>query len=210
MALNTYTTLQAAIASWANRSDLSSAIVDAIRLVEADLDLDKAIQDEVRAEITLDSEEVALPAACREVKALYFDTATLRGPIAVGPEQDLPDWKTVVGLATGAPTRASIVNNGTVLRLSPIPDQAYTARIKYLAYLTPLSTSPSNWILERHPNIYLYGALVELMPFLKDDERMPLWESRFNRALSRLKDLIDRRRFSANTLSVGPKRPLDR
>lgn len=210
MALTNYTTLRAAIASWANRDDLSDAIVDAIRMVEADLDVDESIQDEVRAEITLDDEEVALPADCREVKALYFDTATLRGPIMLGNEADLPDWKNVMGLASGQPNKAAIVNNGTVLRLSPVPDQDYVARIKYWAYIDPLATATTNWVLDRHPQVYLYGALVELMPFLKDDERMPLWQSRYERALDRMKRFINRRRFSANTLSVGPKRPLDR
>lgn len=213
MALSTYTELRAAIASWLNNDDVDVAatIVDAIRLVEADLDMMEEIQDEVRDTLDLDTEVVSLPAECKELKAIYYDDSVRRGPIDLVPEPELSAHKGLTR-ASGPPTQASVVDNGTALKLSPVPDQTYTVPIKYYAWIDPLATAQggTNWILERHPNIYLYGALIELTPFLKDDERLALWQARYDRALGFLKRFVNRRRYSANTPTTGARRPLDR
>ena len=43
-------------------------------------------------------------------------------------------------------------------------------------------TNQTNWLTEYAPNLLLYGALLEATPFLKEDERVALWQSSYDRA----------------------------
>jgi hypothetical protein len=67
---------------------------------------------------------------------------------------------------------------GTEYEVYPAPDDSYTAEVVYYAKITPLSDSnTSNWLLTLSPDIYLYGALMQSAPYLKDDERLVVWAS---------------------------------
>jgi len=70
---------------------------------------------------------------------------------------------------------------------APTPDAAYPVEILYYE-LPPLldDTNQTNWLSEFAPNVLLYGSLVEATPFVKDDQRVQLWQSYYDRALSAL------------------------
>jgi len=51
--------------------------------------------------------------------------------------------------------------------------------------LTPTST---NWLLENAYDVYLYGALQEAEPFLRNDERIPVWSGRWSAAIEELRE----------------------
>ena len=70
---------------------------------------------------------------------------------------------------------------------APTPDAAYPVEILYYQ-LPPLldDTNQTNWLTEYAPNILLYGCLVEATPFVKDDARIQLWQSYYDRALAAL------------------------
>ena len=54
--------------------------------------------------------------------------------------------------------------------------------------LTSLSDSnTSNWMLQNHPDVYLYGALLEAQPYLMDDARIPVWAQIFERVVSEVR-----------------------
>lgn len=69
----------------------------------------------------------------------------------------------------------------------PTPDSAYPVEILYYE-LPPLldETTQTNWITTNAPQLLLYGALLEATPFLKNDERIPVWQSFYDRALAAL------------------------
>lgn len=50
----------------------------------------------------------------------------------------------------------------------------------------------TNPILDIMPDLYLYGALLESMPFIKNDERMPVWQAMYTGTL----DLISGEQFA--------------
>lgn len=52
--------------------------------------------------------------------------------------------------------------------------------------LPSLMTTDPNWLLTAHPDIYLYGTLVESAPYLRDEERLPVWEQRYQDAVATL------------------------
>lgn len=71
--------------------------------------------------------------------------------------------------------------------LAPTPDAAYPFEILYYE-LPPLLDDivQTNWITEYAPQLLLYGTLVEATPFLKNDERIPVWQSMYDRAAAML------------------------
>ena len=68
---------------------------------------------------------------------------------------------------------------------APTPDANYPLEVLYYE-LPPLldDTNQTNWLTEFAPNILLYGVLVEATPFVKDDERVQLWQAYYDRALA--------------------------
>lgn len=70
---------------------------------------------------------------------------------------------------------------------APTPDAAYPAEILYYELPQLLDDSvQSNWLTEYAPNLLLYATLLEAAPFLKNDERIPVWQSMYDRAASAL------------------------
>ena len=69
----------------------------------------------------------------------------------------------------------------------PTPDAAYPFEV--LVYqLIPLldDSNQTNWLTEYAPQLILYGALLEATPFLKNDERIQVWQSMYDRAAQAL------------------------
>lgn len=71
---------------------------------------------------------------------------------------------------TGEPKSYAVANNS--LYFGPIPNDAYTITATYQAALTPLSdTQASNWLLDAHPDLYVYALIHQTEIFLVNDER---------------------------------------
>jgi hypothetical protein len=71
--------------------------------------------------------------------------------------------------------------------VAPTPDADYPLEILYYQ-LPPLldEEAQTNWLTENAPEILLYGALLEATPFLKNDERIPVWQNMYDRAAAML------------------------
>lgn len=70
---------------------------------------------------------------------------------------------------------------------APTPDADYPLEVLYYQ-LPPLldDANQTNWLTEFAPNLLLYGSLVEATPFVKDDQRVQLWQTYYDRALAAL------------------------
>lgn len=71
--------------------------------------------------------------------------------------------------------------------IAPTPDAAYP--IEILFYELPQlldDTTQTNWLTEYAPQVLLYATLVEATPFLKNDERIPVWQNMYDRAAAML------------------------
>lgn len=65
----------------------------------------------------------------------------------------------------------------------PTPDLAYPFEV--MADMQPPlldETTQTNWLTDIVPNLLLYAALLECAPFLKNDERIAVWQSLYDRA----------------------------
>ncbi len=66
--------------------------------------------------------------------------------------------------------------------IAPTPNAASTLEVLY--YEQPALLGPtlqSNWLTEYAPELVLYASLLEATPFLKNDERVQLWQSLYDR-----------------------------
>ena len=71
--------------------------------------------------------------------------------------------------------------------VAPTPDAAYPFEV--LVYqLLPLldDANQTNWLTEYAPQVLLYATLLEATPFLKNDERIQVWQQMYDRAAQSL------------------------
>jgi hypothetical protein len=74
-------------------------------------------------------------------------------------------------------------NNYNSFYLAPTPDQNYDFTLIYLALPLFDESNAENFLTRRYPSLLLYASMLETIPFLKGDERVPVFESLYNRAL---------------------------
>lgn len=69
----------------------------------------------------------------------------------------------------------------------PTPDFDYPWEIVYYELPALLdSVNQTNWLTQYAPNALLYRALLECTPFLKNDERIPVWKDFYTEEMSNL------------------------
>ena len=72
--------------------------------------------------------------------------------------------------------------------IGPTPAAAYTYEVLYYQRVPPLdSSNQTNWFTQYAPQALLYGSLLQAMPFLKNDERMPMWQQNYDHIIEVLK-----------------------
>ena len=68
--------------------------------------------------------------------------------------------------------------------IAPTPDAAYGFEVLYYERVQPLdSSNQTNWFTEYAPQAILYGSLLQAMPFLKNDDRIQMWQSIYQQAM---------------------------
>jgi hypothetical protein len=72
--------------------------------------------------------------------------------------------------------------------VAPTPALPYTFEVMYYEEVQPLDeTNQTNWFTQYAPQAMLYGSLLQAMPFLKNDERMPMWQAQYDKIIAQLK-----------------------
>jgi len=72
--------------------------------------------------------------------------------------------------------------------IAPTPDDDYAFEVLYYERIQPLdSSNQTNWFTIYAPQALLYGTLLQAMPFLKNDERIPMWQSQYDKIMQVLK-----------------------
>ena len=204
MALTSYSELKSSIADWLNRGDLTAVIPDFISLAEAQMERKLPTQKMVkRANATIDTPFSAIPADLLSVKSLVLTSTAPVQPLVFLTEDEL-DAKKYVYRTTGKPLYFALVGNQ--IEVLPAPDTGYTAEVTYVATLPKLSDSnTSNWVLARHPDVYLYGSLLQAAPYLRDDERVGLWSSQYQAAMEDMLVQNERAAFSQGRTAMAVK-----
>ena len=72
--------------------------------------------------------------------------------------------------------------------VAPTPDDDYVFEVLYYERIQPLdSSNQTNWFTIYAPQALLYGSLLQAMPFLKNDERMQMWQAQYSNIINVLK-----------------------
>lgn len=72
--------------------------------------------------------------------------------------------------------------------VAPTPAQNYNFEVLYYERIQPLdSSNQTNWFTIYAPQALLYGTLLQAMPFLKNDERMAMWQAQYDKIINVLK-----------------------
>lgn len=191
-----YSELQSAVADWLNRSDLAAVIPQFIRNAEARLRRDTRIQRQtVQAPFTITEDAQDVPADFRAIDSWYYDGPVHRGPIRVVAPEVLPGLK--FGGVAGTPRQVAVADRK--FYFAPEPSEPHDSVLIYYRRIPDLTdAAPENWLLDDHSDIYLYAALAESAPYLKDDERLMVWEGTLNARLEDLARAQDQERWNGN------------
>tara|TARA_R100000655_G_scaffold34945_1_gene67888 strand:- start:1302 stop:1928 length:627 start_codon:yes stop_codon:yes gene_type:complete len=198
MAITTFSELKTAISNWLDRTDLDDRIPEFIALAEARHRRDfkiRRMETRVTANTIADTEYYSLPDDFTAMRNIQLNTDPKTSLEYLTPEQM---DRVHGGSITGKPKAYSIIGNSFQLR--PIPDAVYEIEMLYYKYFTALSDSnTSNDMLTYHPDLYLYGSLVEAEPYLQNDKRIQVWAGFYDRAKQDLITTNERDRHSGVT-----------
>lgn len=182
MDLDTYAGLYEAIADALMRDDLTEQIPLFIKLCEASNARNLRVSDmEVTASATMLDGVISLPSDFIEVISLagddIFPTWT---PISfIQGRRDYPT-------RAGGITSSYVISGNTLISYPSAGDSVIW--LTYYAKPQALDAGhPSNWLLAKAPDVYLYGSLKHSAPWLEDDARVQVWESLYQQALSEVR-----------------------
>ena len=61
----------------------------------------------------------------------------------------------------------------------------------------------TNWLLDNHPDAYIYGTLLQSPVYLGHDERITLWLGRYNQIIEQITTSDQKASFSGSTPSIA-------
>lgn len=166
MPITTYAELQAAVADWVERGDLTARLPTFVANFEAKVN--RWLRErrmEAQDTASVDTRLTALPADFAEAITVQARTGaeTAWSKLEPAAADVLASYDADLG-AVGRPRFYAVL--GGQLMLHPTPDQAYTVQLTYFEKLPGLSdANTSNWLLAAAPDVYLDGALAGFHEF---------------------------------------------
>ena len=207
MAISTVAELKTAISNWLNRSDLTDRIPEFITLAEAQFNrLLRTREMLARSTATSAAQYVSLPTDFLEMLNIELTSTTPPKRIVYITSDRSDDYREKRNDVAGTPSHYTI--EGNAIQLQPTPDKSYTIQMNYYKDIPALSVqgdSGDNWLLTSHPDIYLYGTLVQASPYLMDQESGKIWDGLLARSLLELKISDEKSTYSGGTLNMRPK-----
>lgn len=193
-----YTTLKASIAAFLHRTDLTDLIPEFIA------DAENRIYNDIRvrameAPYSSTTASTALPTGFLEWIYLIIDD---------DHEQKLSrrdaEWiYTRYPSSSGKPVY--FAREGDALLFAPTPDATYTLSGRYYKKLPALSDSnTTNWLITDAPELIRFAALAEAAPYTQEDERVALWEGKYQAMKQRIQSTERRESRSGSLLSTIP------
>jgi len=194
MAISTYTELQDAVKNWlGGRTDLTSRIPEFITLCEAKLNRSLFVrQMETRSTTTADTtdtepEFLSLPSDFQSMRRIRLSSVTGKPRLQYLSGAQADEFRYGSDNTSGQPTHFTIM--GDEIELIPTPNSNYTIEMVYRKNIPPLASNATNWLLTLAPDIYLYGALLESAPYIKEDSRIAVWAQGLSQTIESLNNL---------------------
>jgi len=198
MSFTTYAELITNIQDWLHRANISSPAENFVTLAEAKFNRKLRLSAmETRATTTLAAgdEYIALPSRFLEMRNLQLNTNPVTSLEYMTPE--IMDRR--YGGVTGAPLFYAVIADQ--IQVAPVAAADYEIEMTFYRAFAPLSQE-SNWLFENHPDIYLYGAMMEAAPYMKDDKALARWGSFYNPIMDDLMKSNDRLKWSGSAMQM--------
>jgi hypothetical protein len=191
MSFENYSALTASIAGWIKRKDQTARIPDFIALFESRINrVLRTTKQRTTAQLGVFGGSAVLPSDFLE-------------PVLIDDGTDELDLMTSIQFG-GELEAGYYVLQGNMIRVS---GDTASINLLYYARIPALSTeNATNWVLQNHPDAYLFGALTEAEPYLLNDARMPMWKDRGDSAIQGIQLADDQARFAGAALSIGRAR----
>jgi len=199
VAITNYSELQAAIGNWLDHTLFTARVPDFIALFEATANRRLRVrQQEATAVLTPSAGAAALPA-----DYLAWRRLTWTGLTRVELEYVHPSYLQAAYPASPADVPRVFTIEGATLKIRPVDNAAL--ELDYFQRIAALSdAAPANWLLSAHPDLYLFGALVEAEMFGVNDERSPLWKGRRDEIFDEIEKLSNKTRGAGAARVMGP------
>jgi hypothetical protein len=191
MAITTYSELQAAVGNWLDHSLFAARIPEFIALFEAAANRRLRVREqEAATALTPSSGAAALPA-----DYLAWRRVTWTGSPRVELQYVHPSYLQAAYPSTPSARPRVFTIEGSTLKIRPV--DATALEFDYFQKIPALSDgAATNWLLAAHPDLYLFGALVEAEMFGVNDERAPLWKARRDEIFDEMEKLSNKTRGS--------------
>ena len=204
MALATYSDLQASVASFLDRTDLTAMIPDFVTLAEANLARDVRHWRSIsRATTAFDTRYTALPTDWLATIRVHLTNASqgYRALALMGTDE-MERRRADTFDAAGVP--GFYAHLGGEMEVWPTPNAAFTGELTYRAKPAALATAGTNWLLTAAPDAYLYGTLLHSAPYLRDDPRLAVWAGLYADAVAKLNADGEAGEHSGTSLRLRP------
>lgn len=198
MSITSYSILRTTVADWLNRSDLTAAIPTFIALAEAKFNRDLRTRHQIkRSTATLTSQFITLPTDWVEAANIQLNTS----PIKVLEYVTSSQADRISANNYGNPNAEVYTIVGTQLEVVPAVATNTEIEMTYYSKIPALSsTNATNWLLTEWPDLYLYGALSNAAPYLREDERLATWKNMVGQLTEEVRMSDERARYSGGPL----------
>jgi hypothetical protein len=175
MALDTYTNLRTSIEEWSGRNDVNPHLNDFIALTETEMWKKLRIRDmETSAALSVTGRIGTTPTAFVAARSIIH----VSGGHSKRIFSSTPQSQRII-TGSGVPSNFIVRDN---IEFDRTINGAAT--IEYYASLTGLSSAnTSNGVLARFPDIYLFGALMQVYRKAQDSEQQQKYKQDFESAI---------------------------
>lgn len=186
----TYEALQASIARWLNRTDLTDVIPDFVLMAEAEFSRDPRIRSAAQTTrltgMTADG-TVPLPEDMLELKCFKIEDE----------EYEFLPPETFYGICGGR----YYTRDGATLVAKDEPQGDW--ELSYLARLPALQfPSDTNWLLQNHYDVYLWKCCEQGSVWLRDVDGAQGYRAKYDAAVSQMLDANNRHEWAGFPLHM--------
>jgi hypothetical protein len=201
-----YLSLQTAVTEYLARDQditLIARIPTFIQLAEAKFNRQLFVRQMERrstAVVNTASDEpefISLPADFQSMRRARLSSVTGKPCLEFKSGTQMDEYRFGTSNVAGRPRYFTVF--GDEIELVPTPDAAYTIEMVYRQNIPALASNSTNWLLTLAPDLYLYGALLESAPYIKEDGRIQTWALGLSAALDGLNNL-----GLTSTFNAGP------
>lgn len=194
-AIPDYPSLKAEVSSFLDRDDIDLKIPTFVLLAESHFNRELRTPDMERTlTFSVENEDTPLPTDYLAMRAIYQETTPDNPLVGMSPDELRLEY-----LGQSGTPRAYAIVAGSI-RTGPVTDTAVTFSMDYFAQIERLSdASPVNWLLEKHPDLYLFTTLFYAEQYLDNDSRAAKWFQLAQGILMRIKETSTASRWGAGT-----------